>query len=68
LLILDRKLDQSIMVGDGIEIMVVRIKSDRVCIGIEAPKDIPVHRREIWDRIQRQKQGGTLGTFTTPDV
>jgi carbon storage regulator len=56
------------MVGDGIEIMVVRIKSDRVCIGIEAPKDIPVHRREIWDRIQRQKQGGTLGTFTTPDV
>jgi carbon storage regulator len=56
------------MVGDGIEIMVVRIRSDRVCIGIEAPKEVPVHRREVWDRIQKEKQGGTLGAFTTPDV
>ena len=55
MLVLTRKSNQSIMIGDDIMIMVVKIRGDTVRLGIEAPRDIPVHRREVYDEIHRQK-------------
>jgi carbon storage regulator len=51
MLVLARKLNESIMVGDNVEIMVVAIKKDQVKLGIKAPKEIPVHRKEIYQKI-----------------
>lgn len=48
MLVLSRKHSESIMVGDGIEIMVVAVQGDRVRIGISAPRDVAIHRKEIW--------------------
>ena len=53
MLVLTRKISESIMIGDDIEIMVVSIGSDKVRIGVRAPKDVPVHRRELYDAIKR---------------
>ena len=54
MLVLSRKLNESIMIGDDIEIVVVDIKYDQVKLGINAPKYIPVHRREVYEDIQRE--------------
>ena len=55
MLILSRQRDESIMIGDDVEIIIVDIRGDKVRLGIIAPKSIPVHRREIYDAIQREK-------------
>lgn len=55
MLVLSRHRDESIMVGD-VEITVVDIRGDKVRLGITAPKDVPVHRREVYDAIQREKR------------
>ena len=52
MLVLARKPNQSIMIGDDIEIRIVDIKGDQVKIGITAPKNISVHRKEIYEEIQ----------------
>lgn len=52
MLVLARRSNQSIMVGDLIEIKVIEVKGDQVKIGIEAPKNIVVHRKEIYDEIK----------------
>jgi len=54
MLVLSRKRDESIMVGDDIEITVVDIRGDKVRIGINAPRDKSVHRKEVYQAIQRQ--------------
>lgn len=54
MLVLARKLNESIMIGDNIEIVVIDIKGDQVKIGIRAPKQIAVHRKEIYDEIQQE--------------
>lgn len=56
MLVLSRKLDESIMIGDNIIITVVDVIGDKVRLGIEAPKDIPVHRQEVYEAIKRDKQ------------
>ena len=56
MLVVGRKQDESIMIGDDIEIVIVDVRGDKVRIGINAPKDIPVHRKEIYDAIQREKE------------
>lgn len=53
MLVLSRKKNESIVINDNIKIVVVEIRGDKVRLGIEAPKDIPVHRREVYDAIQR---------------
>ena len=58
MLVLTREEDQKIMIGDDIVITVVSISRDRVRIGIQAPTTIPVHREEIYNAIQREKQNG----------
>jgi carbon storage regulator len=56
MLVLSRQRDESIMIGDDVEIIIVDVRGDKVRLGITAPKDIPVHRREIYDAIQREKK------------
>ena len=55
MLVLSRQRDESIMIGDDVEIIIVDVRGDKVRLGITAPKAIPVHRREIYDAIQREK-------------
>jgi len=57
-LILTRCQDQSIMIGDDIEIMCMGNSGYAVRLGVRAPKDVVVHRKEIWERIQSQKNAG----------
>ncbi len=54
MLVLSRQRDESIMIGDNIVITVVDIRGDKVRLGIDAPTEIPVHRQEIYDAIQRE--------------
>jgi carbon storage regulator len=55
MLVLSRQKDESIMVGDEVEITIVDVRGDKVRLGITAPKSIPVHRREVYEAIQREK-------------
>jgi carbon storage regulator len=55
MLVLSRQRDESIMIGDNVEIVIVDIRGDKVRLGITAPKEIPVHRKEIYLAIQREK-------------
>jgi carbon storage regulator len=54
-LVLTRKSNQSIMIGDDIEISVLAIMGEKVRIGIEAPRSVPVFRREVWVEIQEDQ-------------
>ncbi|MCR4427032.1 MAG: carbon storage regulator CsrA [Firmicutes bacterium] len=56
MLVLTRKAKQSIMIGDGIEITVVEIKGEAVKIAIDAPRHVPVHRKEVYEEIQRENR------------
>lgn len=55
MLVLSRHRDESIMIGDNIVITVVDVRGDKVRLGIDAPTDIPVHRQEVYEAIQREK-------------
>ena len=59
MLVLSRQRDESIMIGDDVEIIIVDVRGDKVRLGITAPKDIPVHRREIYDAIKKEKNAST---------
>ena len=54
MLVLSRHRDESIIIGDNIVITIVDIRGDKVRLGIEAPKKIPVHRQEVYEAIQRE--------------
>ena len=54
MLVLSRQRDQSIIIGDNIVITVVDVRGDKVRLGIDAPTEIPVHRREVYEAIQRE--------------
>ena len=56
MLVLSRKMNQSIMIGDNVRVIVVSVDRDQVKIGIEAPKDVSVHRSEIYEEIQKGKK------------
>jgi carbon storage regulator len=55
-LVLSRQLDESIVIGDNVVITVVDIRGDKVRLGIEAPGEIPVHRQEVYQAIQRDSR------------
>lgn len=55
MIVLSRKRDQSIIIGDNIVITVVDVRGDKVRLGIDAPMDIPVHRHEVYEAIKREQ-------------
>lgn len=59
MLVLSRQRDESIIIADNIVITIVDIRGDKVRLGIEAPKEIPVHRQEVYDAIQRENEQGS---------
>lgn len=60
MLVLTRKVDQSIMIGDKIRIVVVDVRGDQVKLGIDAPREILVHREEVYQEIQAENQRAVL--------
>jgi carbon storage regulator len=59
-LVLTRKSSQSIMIGDEIEVSVLSVIGEKVRIGIQAPRAIPVYRREVYAEIQREREGADV--------
>ncbi|MHC5061210.1 MAG: carbon storage regulator CsrA [Planctomycetota bacterium] len=55
MLVLSRQKEESIIIGDDIEITIVDVRGDKVRLGINAPREISVHRKEIYEAIQREK-------------
>ncbi|GMU80725.1 MAG: hypothetical protein AMXMBFR47_05960 [Planctomycetota bacterium] len=66
MLVLSRQRDESIMIGDNVQITVVDIRGDKVRLGIVAPAEIAVHRKEIFDAIQRENR--KAAGVTTDDI
>jgi carbon storage regulator len=69
MLVLSRKKNESIVINNDITIVVVEIRGDKVRLGVEAPKEVPVHRREVYDAIKRNEQlskGADTGGESSP--
>lgn len=62
MLVLSRQRDETIMIGDDIEVTVVDIRGDKVRLGITAPKNVSVHRKEVYDAIRRENRETTCQT------
>ena len=56
MLVLSRQKDESIVIGDDVEVTIVDVRGDKVRLGITAPKNITVHRKEVYEAIQREKK------------
>lgn len=67
MLVLSRKKNESIVINDDITIVVVEIRGDKVRLGVEAPKEVPVHRREVFDAIHRGEVAGGENAENTTD-
>lgn len=61
MLILTRRSGESLMIGNNVTLTVLGVKGNQVRIGINAPKSVPVHREEIYERIKREEQGDIDG-------
>lgn len=61
MLILTRRTDETVMIGDDVTLTVLGVKGNQVRFGINAPKSVPVHRSEIYERIKRELQGDIDG-------
>ena len=68
MLILSRKKDESIMIGEDIEVSVVDIKGDQIKLGIKAPRDIKVYRREVFSAIQKENLAAAKAGTQLPEL
>lgn len=57
MLVLSRKKDEKIIIGDQITVMVIEIRGDKVRLGIDAPKEVTVHREEVYEAIRKEQTG-----------
>lgn len=62
MLILTRRIGETLMVGDDVTVTVLGVKGNQVRIGVNAPKDVAVHREEIYQRIQKEKDASVAGS------
>jgi len=62
MLILTRRVGETLKIGDDVNVTVLGVKGNQVRIGVDAPKSTPVHRQEIWDKIQEEKADGRSDT------
>jgi len=58
MLILTRRVGETVMIGNDVTVTVLGVKGNQVRIGVNAPRDVAVHREEIFERIKREEQGG----------
>ena len=69
MLVLTRKVNQSIVIGDDIEVVVLEVRGEQIRLGIKAPRDVVVHRKEIYEQIQEENQAAsTIDPKDIPDV
>ena len=61
MLILTRRVGETVMIGNDVTVTVLGVKGNQVRVGINAPKNVAVHREEIFERIKREQQGGPSG-------
>ena len=67
MLVLSRQRDESIIIGDDVVITIVDVRGDKVRLGIAAPTEIPVHRREVYEAIQRENQRSSTSSLDDVD-
>jgi len=58
-LVLSRRPDEAILIGDDIQVIVVGVRGDQVRLGVTAPRDVPVHRKEVYEAIKRDGRAGS---------
>ncbi|OHD10856.1 MAG: carbon storage regulator [Spirochaetes bacterium GWB1_48_6] len=68
MLILSRKKDEKVMIGDQVEITILEIRGDQVKLGINAPKDVKVFRLEVFDEILKQNKAAAQGPVILPTL
>jgi len=68
MLILSRKINEKIMIGDDIAISIIDIRGDQVRIGVEAPKSVKVFRREVFDAIRAENKAAAQSANVLPDL
>jgi len=68
MLVLTRKKDESIVIGDNIEIKIVGIEEGKVRLGISAPKDVEIHRKEVYVDIQEENKKAATGSLNISDL
>lgn len=61
MLILTRRVGEAVMIGDEVTVTVLGVKGNQVRVGVNAPKTVSVHREEIYERIQREEKGDSVG-------
>jgi carbon storage regulator len=66
MLVLSRNCDESIVIGDNIVVTIVDIRGDKVRLGIQAPSEVPVHRQEVFEAIQREQKARQLAGQNCP--
>ena len=68
MLILTRRVGETVMIGNDVTVTVLGVKGNQVRVGVNAPRDVAVHREEIFERIKREEEGGSSSPSARPAV